>query len=485
MRGLDPALSRATRLSDRLLFLTGKLAYASLVRVLESMQPTDFGYEVRNLGVNVAALMTADMVRRRLVDLRGASQVVVPGRCRGDFDALSRDFGVPFVRGPEELKDLPEFFGGKAQRPVLDRYDCEIFAEIVDAPRLTVEAILARAERYRRDGADVIDLGFLPATPFAHAAEAVHALKASGFRVSVDSLEIDDLSVGASAGADYVLSLTEATAASCDGIAAVPVLIPTPPDDLDSLDRAIETLARRNRRFYVDPILEPIHHGFTASLARYREVRRRYPEVPILMGIGNLTELTDADTTGINTVLFGVVSELGIQAVLTTEVSPHARRAVREADWARRMMFAARAMAAIPKGFSDELLTVHDKKPFPDSAEEVARLAQTIRDPNFRIQVSGAGIHVYNRDGLRTATDAFELFPTLGVEQDGAHAFYLGIELARAEIAWALGKRYTQDEPLDWGCAVERAPVDLTRQTEEGTTLAARRHRHRKADNDS
>ena len=51
------------------------------------------------------------------------------------------------------------------------------------------------------------------------------------------------------------------------------------------------------------------------------------------------------------------------------------------------------------------------------------------------------------------------------------HAFYLGAELMKAEIAWRLGKRYAQDEPLDWGCAADRMAEDLTRLREAGHTL--------------
>uniref|UniRef100_UPI001C087797 DUF4346 domain-containing protein n=1 Tax=Acinetobacter baumannii TaxID=470 RepID=UPI001C087797 len=68
-----------------------------------------------------------------------------------------------------------------------------------------------------------------------------------------------------------------------------------------------------------------------------------------------------------------------------------------------------------------------------------------VRDPNFRIQVAEDGIHVYNRDGLWRGRGAFELWPQLGIETDAAHAFYLGVELAHAELAWRLGKRYVQD----------------------------------------
>ena len=57
------------------------------------------------------------------------------------------------------------------------------------------------------------------------------------------------------------------------------------------------------------------------------------------------------------------------------------------------------------------------------------------------------------------------------MEHDGSHAFYLGYELAKAEIARALGKRYAQDNPLDWGVAADKRGEDLTRHAPEGATL--------------
>ena len=56
-------------MSEHILFLTGKLAEKSLQRVLESMHPTDFTYEVRQLGVSVAALMTTKLIEKRLGDI--------------------------------------------------------------------------------------------------------------------------------------------------------------------------------------------------------------------------------------------------------------------------------------------------------------------------------------------------------------------------------------------------------------------------------
>jgi dihydropteroate synthase-like protein len=459
-------------MSDHILFLTSRLAENSLRKVLAGMQPTPFTYDVLEIGLQVAGLMTADMIRRRVTDLRDATRVLVPGRCRGDLQALSQHYGVPVERGPEELKDIPQFFGREAKAADLSKYDVLIFAEIVDAPGLDVAAILRRAENYRRDGADVIDLGCLPETPFPHLEEAIQELKRQGYQVSVDSIEPAELRRGGKAGADYLLSLKEDTLYLADEVAATPVLIPNQPCDLDSLYRAIDGMQKKARAFYADAILDPIHFGFTESIVRYHELRRRLPEAPIMMGVGNLTELTDADTAGANALLMGIISELRIGALLTTQVSPHARRAVKEADAARRIMYAAREAGDLPKGYSDALLQVHDKKPFPDSESEILDIARQVKDPSFRVQVSEAGVHVYNRDGVRSATDAFALWPLLGLENDAAHAFYLGVELARAQLAWQLGKRYVQDEELNWGVAAERSEEDTGEQKAVGTTLS-------------
>jgi dihydropteroate synthase-like protein len=459
-------------MADHLLFLTGRLAEKNLHRVLQDMQPTPFSYEVRQIGISVAALMTGDLIRRRVTDIGLASRIVLPGRCRGDLEALSRHYDVPVVRGPEELKDLPQYFGRKAKSVDLSRTDVTLFAEIVDAPQCSVEQILDRAMRFGADGADVIDLGCLPETPFPHLEESVRALKTAGFKVSVDSMQSDELLRGGRAGADYLLSLHEDTLWMMDEVSSIPVLIPSKPGDLDSLQRAVARVKPTGRPFLADPILDPIHFGFAESLWRYRELRRTHPDIGIMMGVGNLTELTDADTMGINALLFGIVSELRLNAVLATEVSTHARSAIREADAARRMMFAAREESSLPKNFSKAMLALHERRPFPDSAEDIAEVAALVKDPSFRIQVSDAGIHIYNRAGLHQVSDPFDAWPLLKMEHDASHAFYMGVELARAQIAWQLGKRYAQDEGLKWGAALAPETVDETQPKKPGATLS-------------
>ncbi|WP_035692485.1 DUF6513 domain-containing protein [Azospirillum halopraeferens] len=454
-------------MSERILFLTGHLAERRLRQVLDAMRPA-FAWEVRDIGVQVAGLMTADLVHRRLAARGGVGQadrVLLPGRCRGDLDALSAAFGVPFERGPDELIDLPEHFGAARVLPPPPEGAAPpalIFAEIVEAPTLTVPQILERAAALAADGADVIDLGGLPGTPFPHLEEAVQALAAAGHRVSVDSGDTDELRRGAAAGAAFVLSLTEETLHLADAMTAVPVLIPSRPGDLDSLERAARRLLDAGRPFYADPILDPVGSGFTASVVRYHELRRRLPDAPMLMGVGNVTELTDADTTGLSAILMAMVAELAIGAVLVVQVSPHCRHAVREAAAARRLMHGAVAAGMPPARLDPALLCLRDRRPFASTPAEIAETAAGIRDPNFRIEVSSDGVHVYNRDGHHVGTDPFDLWRRLSVD-DPSHAFYLGVEMARAQIAAQLGKRYAQDRELAWGVAVREPPAESGR----------------------
>lgn len=469
-------------MTQKLLFLTGKLAEKSLNKVLSEVQSNPktppFKYRVEQIGVSVAALMTPDLIARRLKQAGDADKVIVPGLCQGDLSPLQQQFGVPVERGPEDLKDLPQYFGHAGTKPDLSRFSVKIFAEIVDAPRLDVAGIVKKAQHFLTQGANVIDLGCLPGVPFSHLKEAIQALKALGIKVSVDSLDTDDLLLAGKAGADYLLSLTEKTLWIADEVAATPILIPAKPHSLPSLYRAIDDCLKRGKPFIADAILDPIHFGLTDSIVRYHKLRKQYPEIPIMMGIGNLTELTDADTTGINAMLFGMISELNISAVLATSVSPHAVNAVAEADIARRMMHAAKQDDRLPRGYSNGLLGLHDRRPFTYSTEEIQEIAAQIKDPSFRIQVSEQGMHIYNRDGLFSAVDPFALYPNLKVENDASHAFYLGVELARAQIAWQLKKRYVQDQPLDWGVASE-VLNDQPKTAHREASLKEKRHQRK------
>ena len=462
-------------MAERVLFLTGHLAEPRLTKLLAGMGETGFDWEVVDIGVQVAALMTEPIILRRLPRPVVATRVLLPGRAGVDPERLSAAFGVAFERGPDELADLPAYLGHGGHPPDLSGHDMRIFAEIVDAPMLSLDDLLNRARALRAQGADVIDLGCRPGVSFSHLPAAIRMLKQEGALVSVDSGDAEELRRGAEAGADFLLSLTETTLDVAAGTAAVPVLIPEPHGDLDSLLRAAQSAAARGIACLLDPILDPIHFGFTASLLRYAELRRRMPEAEILMGTGNLTELTDADSSGVTATLLGVCSELAIRNVLVVQVSAHTRRSVAEHDAARRLLYAAREQGELPRGYSHALLQIHDRHPYSVTSQDIAAQAAAIRDVSYRIAVAADGIHVYNSRMHEAGQDALSFFPKLDVRQDGAHAFYLGAELMKAEIAFALGKRYAQDDALDWGCAAPRAARDTTKLAEAGHTLRAKR----------
>jgi dihydropteroate synthase-like protein len=219
---------------------------------------------------------------------------------------------------------------------------------------------------------------------------------------------------------------------------------------MDSLDRSIETLERWNVGYLIDPIIEPIGFGFMASLERYAEIHRRYPNRPQLMGIGNITELTSADSTGVNAILLAICEEVGVQAVLTTEVIPWARGSVREVDVARRLMHYAVSNRTVPKAVDDRLLTVKDPVILEYSEDELRQLHAAVRDPNFRIFTDRQTITVFNNEVFVRGTDIQAIFAQLGVDEP-THAFYLGRELLKARLAITLGKTYRQEGALSWG----------------------------------
>ena len=67
-------------MAERLVFLTGHLARMRLERLLAGLGETDFSWEVIDIGVKVAALMTEEIILRRLKLPEGTDRVILPGR---------------------------------------------------------------------------------------------------------------------------------------------------------------------------------------------------------------------------------------------------------------------------------------------------------------------------------------------------------------------------------------------------------------------
>ncbi len=461
-------------MKDHLIFLTGKLAKISLEKVLSDISSKNkFTYEVIDIGVNVAALATISIIIKKIKssEVSKASRIIIPGRCRGEIKDLEAYLKKKCVRGPDELKDIPSFLGLQGKSLDLSKYDTKIIGEITEAPNMSIEEIINQANIYKSDGADIIDIGCLPSTKFPHLVETIQELKNQKFMVSIDSLDEKNLITGARAGADFLLSLQEKSIWIMDEVDSIPVIIPDFPKEEKRFFKLIEKLLKNNKEFIADSILEPINFGFTDSIVRYHKFRKEFPNVEIMMGIGNLTELTHADTAGMNALLFGIASELEINYALCTQVSEHCNKAIIEGNFARRIMRSTKTYSMPPKDISNKLLSLHERKPFPYSTEELKDMWSNVKDKNYRIYVNQDGIHVFNNKNFYTEQDAAEFYQYLDIKNDDGHAYYLGMELARAEIAYQLGKRYDQDEILKWGCSVEISDDDIMRFKTAGHTM--------------
>ncbi len=438
-----------------LLFVTGKLAEPALRRTLaEVARQADFDYTVAVLPITVAALATTPWVAKHLTVPENIDRILLPGLCAGDLDQVWRPRGVTIERGPKDLLDLPEFFGGAGSAKAdYGAYDITILAEINHVQRMTLGEILAAARALRASGADIIDLGCDPGGEWGQTAETVLALRSEGFRLSIDSFNSREVQEAVSAGAELVLSVNSSNCRLARSWGCEVVAVPDVPATLEGLDQTVATLKEQGVPFRIDPVIEPIGFGLAASLGRYLDVRRRYPQAEMLMGVGNLTELTDVDSAGVNVMLLGFCQELGIRSVLTTEVINWCRSSVRELDLARRLVGYACRHRILPKHLEPDLVMLRDPKLREHGETFLRELAERISDRNFRLFAEGGLLHVMNDKMHLQGTDPFDLFSQMSQKEsiDPSHAFYLGYEMAKAMTALTLGKNYAQDQALRWG----------------------------------
>ncbi len=443
-------------------FVTGKLAADALRSVVHKIaENAGFSYSIGVMPITVAALITPRWLMRHLQVPHNATEVILPGYCTEGLAALQAQVPIKVSCGPRDLRDLPQYFGKKnffAEE--YGKYSIEIVAEINHAPRMSLSSIVNQAQQLAAEGADVIDIGCDPASRWSQVADAVRAVRDLGLRVSIDTFDAYEAEQACRAGAELVLSVNSSNREAAKDWGAEVVVIPDTPDDLPSLDASIDYLQKHNVPCRADPILEPIGLGFTNSLARYVDVRQRYPELPMLMGIGNLTELTDVDSAGVNVLLISICAELKIHSVLTTQVINWARSSVRECDIARRMAEYAVVHRTPPKNIDDRLVRLRDPRLKAFDPSLFTQLATAIRDHNYRIFAQDGEVHLVSAGIHLSDRDPFELFAKLSTmpaaeKLDTSHAFYLGFEMAKALTALTLGKHYEQDEALRWG--------DLTR----------------------
>jgi len=438
-------------------FVTGKLAAASVRDLVDRCsREHGFSYSIQVLPITVAALITPKWLLRHLDLPSTSTHLVVPGYCEVGLDTLKESVGIPVVIGPKDCREIPRLFGEQRRDPDLSDYSIEVIAEINHVPRKSVREVVRIAEKLIADGADRIDLGCDPSEHCSEIGDYVNAVRALGVNVSIDSFDPDEVEAAVRAGASLVLSVNASNREIAADWDCEVVVIPDSLDDLSSFDESVDYLTRRGVSVRLDSILEPIGAGLMSSLTRYAEVRSKYPELPMMMGIGNVTELTDVDSAGINLILLAICEELRIGSVLTTEVINWARSSVRECEVARRLVHHSLKNRIPPKRLSEDLVMLRDGKLLEHPEELFENLAATIKDHNYRLYAQDEKIHVVSSELWLSDRDPFHLFDQLLQQEissniDAGHAFYLGYEMAKASIALTLGKQYEQDRALNWG----------------------------------
>jgi dihydropteroate synthase-like protein len=499
----------------RALAVTGRLAEEMVRKAVGDRA------DVLVMDVDVASFITPKMLREARP--AGYDMILIPGAITADFGPVELLLETKIRLGPKHAVDLRrvlpllgevelsttvpacvlleermrvearaaiEVLELEAKAPMVikgvkvgSESRMKVLAEIVDATRFDETGLIEKVRHYERAGADMIDLGIsLDADP-ADVARAVRAAKgATRLPVSVDTLRPELIRAGIEAGCDLILSLDGSNLDEVGEMAAaagVPaVVLPGPRASLEeNLDRALALGVRA----MADPVLNPPLQGLAESINRYREFHLAFPNVPLFFGVGNVTELLDADSQGVNALLAAIGSEVGAGVLFTPEYSEKARGSIRELRTASEMMLLARARSSPPKDLGLDLLVLKEKhrrpeEEMPEEFETVASVGLVggggegrgddegdgkgggpVRrwemDPagSFRIGVAIGKIVVRHDRVTLVGESAREILSEIvyrGLVTRLDHAGYLGRELERAETALRLGKSYSQDEPL-------------------------------------
>ncbi|MGD2142372.1 MAG: dihydropteroate synthase-like protein [Candidatus Bathyarchaeota archaeon] len=393
----------------------------------------------------------------------------------------------------ESWRDIMEERGGMVigsrgqELAIGHAFPMRVIAEIVNAPTLEPEVVTKRARYYEEEGAEIVDIGMLANDPRPEAVEElVDTVKgAVDLPVSIDTLDPREIRAGVEAGVDLVLSIDRSNMEELSPhLSDIPVVVlPTnmkegflPKQAVDRVRFLSENIERARKlgieKIIADPVLEPaVRPGLLESLTAYKLFRDRDETTPVLYGLGNVTELIDIDSIGINGLLTALASEVGADLLFIPEYSAKAKGSVSETARAAKMMFLAERRGMSPKDLGIDLLVLKEKR-WGERLynREVEDSAKVIRaKPEERLELDKLGwfkidvdrdagelvaTHYDNADCpdtvIRGAT-AIEIYQTVireGLLGRMDHASYLGVELYKAEIALLLGRSYAQDEPL-------------------------------------
>jgi dihydropteroate synthase-like protein len=518
------------RSNKKILLVTGKLAEA-LVRKYSSESKLDTEVRSIPVSVATFMTSDLLVNELKNLDLTNFSILLIPGLARCNPKEIEDRLGLPTFMGPKYAADIPfvldnlerielskempacellkaeieaslrerlleievegmsrlsqpfNFLVGRGKSAIAAGKDfpTRIIAEIADAPLLSDEEIIGIAKRHLENGAEILDIGMVASKGMSGEVSRLVSILRDNFDVpiSIDSLNEREIQAAIDNDIDLILSVDGGIINSFPNLDIPVVLVPInlkrgyyPREPSEKvkylLDLAKKAKKLDYKRVIVDPILEPINRGFVQSLIGFYELRKLEPNIPVLMGVGNVIELCDADSVGMVALLAGAAGELEVSFLLTVEASNKTKGNVREVRKAREMMTLARVRESVPKDLGLDLLFLKDKRDFSDVYDEkIERKLMVIKArpvAEFKPDVRGAfkifvdqsqiiAVLYTGRDPKivirgKTAEEVCNEIIGRGLISEMDHAAYLGRELQKAEIALKTGKGYLQDKEL-------------------------------------
>jgi dihydropteroate synthase-like protein len=466
----------------RILLPTGTLTESMVRKAAEGMDA-----RVVVTG-EIASFLAPAQLRRILAD-DAYDMVIVSGMCTARFDAVEEETGVPVYRGPRHAADLgmvlsllgsvtlsrtvpadeylveerkKEAYGKLSDREEHAGFDLRIkdlkiggnsrikvLAEVMDAPKSG--DLRSVVERYFAAGADIVDIGFgFDATP-ADVVRCFASLASVAGPLAIDTQDPELIRAGIGS-VDLILSLHDGNLpeigaeVAAAGIAAVVVPGEAP------LEENIRAARKAGiSRIIADPLLQPVGSGLVRSLAGFAD-----PGCPLFFGAGNVVELIDADSVGVNALLAGMAHECGASLIFTSEHSDKTTGSVGEMRRSVEMM-ALMGDRPYPKDLGVDCLLIKEKRrrrepplTYHEIRDAVPIPEEIEYDPkgNMRIGIEDGRIVAVHR-GTAIRADRWEdLFRTLLAEDRVSlldHAAYLGKELYKAELALRFGRSFEQD----------------------------------------
>lgn len=465
----------------KVLLVTGRVAEKRVKEIAEK-----FGCDVYVADVDVASFITPKHLKD--LDLSDYDLVIVPGLAKGDWKRLEEEKGVKVRLGPIHYSDLPYILErldeielsheipacrllnlNKAEENIklVESIDecyfyigevkvggrMKVIAEVVNATDLSDDELVDKINYYLESGADIIDLGIPLDFDLRDVERVVRVARDYCKALSIDTFNRKAIEIGVKHGVDMVMSISWENLDCLDLVRDKAVVVVD--RDVDELIRLVEIVKRYTNKVIADPLLDI---NVFQSLIRYYKFRQR-SDVPLLMGVGNVTELMDADSVGINALLTYIAEEIGCQLLFTTEASDKTRGSVKELRVATYMAKASKLKKVPPKDLGFDLLVFKEKRIKREKLEAgrvvEAEPSEFVRDPkgDFRIWVDDK-IYCKHEKVTIVGENAKEIIDTvirLGLVSRLDHAGYLGRELKKAEMALKLGKSYVQDEELNFG----------------------------------